>query len=116
MTDEQKREQISFLYRQLDTCGQMIAEDDEWGAARREYNREYRRIINALRRLEPEKWKNYPVFRQHTAEGRNEMVQKFLSTHRCPKCGGEFKQTRSGSFRIVCQQCGQKAQLKRRNK
>jgi DNA-directed RNA polymerase subunit RPC12/RpoP len=42
------------------------------------------------------------------------MVQKFLATHHCPTCGGEFKQTRSGSFRIVCQQCGQKAQLKRK--
>lgn len=115
MTDEQKREQISFLYRQLDTCGQIIAETEP-GPERARYNREYRGIINALRRLEPEKWKDYPVFRQHTTEGRNEMVQKFLATHHCPKCGGEFKQTRSGSFRIVCQQCGQKAQLKRRNK
>ena len=24
MTDEQKREHISFLYRQLDTCGQIL--------------------------------------------------------------------------------------------
>jgi len=113
MTEEQKKEQINFLYRQLDKLGQMIAEDDEWGAARAEYNREYRRVINALRRLEPKKWNCYPAFRQQTTEGRNEMVAKWLSGHRCPKCGGEFKQTRSGTFRIICLQCGQKGQLKR---
>ena len=81
MTDEQKREHISFLYRQLDTCGQMIAETEP-GPERTRYNRDYRGIINALR----------------------------------PTCGGEFKQTRSGSFRLVCQQCGQKGQLKRKKK
>ena len=83
MTEEQKKEQINFLYRQLDKLGQMIAEDDEWGAARAEYNREYRGVINALRRLEPEKWNCYPAFRQQTTEGRNEMVAKWLSEHRC---------------------------------
>lgn len=35
MTDEEKRKEISWLYQQLDKCGQMIAEDDEWGATRR---------------------------------------------------------------------------------
>ena len=116
MTDEQKREQIHQLYRQLDTLGQLIADDDEYGASRAYYNREYRRVVNALRRLEPEKWKDYPVYRQHTTDGRNEMVQKWLAKNRCPKCGGEFKQTRSGSFRIVCQQCGQTGQLKRKKR
>ena len=50
MTDEQKREHISFLYRQLDTCGQIIAETEP-GPERSRYNREYRGIVNALRRL-----------------------------------------------------------------
>jgi excinuclease UvrABC ATPase subunit len=113
MTDKQKKEQITMLYGQLDKLGQLIAEDDEYGADRAYYNREYRRTVNALRKLEPEKWSCYPLFRQKTTEGRNEMVAKYLSEHRCPNCNGELKQTRSGAFRVVCQQCGKKWQLKR---
>lgn len=108
MNDEQKREHVSFLYRQLDICGQIIAETEP-GPERTRYNREYRGIVNALRRFEPEKWKDYPLFRKYTTEMRNEMVRKFLSSHPCPKRGGEFRQTRGGSFHIVCQQCGQKS-------
>lgn len=112
MTEEQKKEEIRWLYHRLDLCGQLIAEDDEWGAARREYNREYRRIIKALRQLEPEKWKDIPT----ESDRNNEKMAIFCKNNRCPQCGGEIKQTRSGSLRVVCLQCGRKYQLKKKKR
>ena len=111
MTEEQKKLEIRFLYNQLDKCGQMIAEDDEWGETRKELNREYRRICKALAKLEPDKWKDIPMFRK-PSEKYDEKVANFCKEHKCPKCGGEVKQSRSGSLRVVCVSCGAKFQLK----
>lgn len=114
MTDEEKQKEIRWLYHQLDRCGQMIAEDDEWGEARRDYNREYRRIIKALARLEPEKWREFR-FTQKPSEKYDAKVAEFCQQHKCRKCGGQMKQSRRGSLRIVCQECGAKYQLKTKN-
>lgn len=117
MTDEEKQKEIRWLYQQLDKCGQMIAEDDEWGATRRELNREYRRIVGALARLEPEKWRDLPMLqRQKPSEKYDQLVAEFCQKNRCRSCGGEMRQSRSGSLRIVCQQCGAKYQLKTRKR
>ena len=113
MTEEEKKKEIHWLYQQLDKCGQMIAEDDEWGATRRELNREYRRIVKALAKLEPEKWKDLPMFRK-PSEKYDAQVADICERKPCPKCGGKCRQTRSGSLRIVCQQCGAKYQLKKK--
>lgn len=110
MTEEENRQEIRRLYQQLDKCGQMIADDDEWGATRRELNREYRRIVMALARLEPEKWKDLPMMRK-PSEKYDAKVADFCREHKCRKCGGELHQSRSGSLRVVCQQCGAKYQL-----
>ncbi len=111
MTDEEKRKEIHWLYQQLDKCGQMIAEDDEWGATRRELNREYRRIVKALARLEPDKWRDLPMLRK-PSEKYDTLVADFCTKHKCRKCGGDMRQSRSGSLRVVCLQCGAKYQLK----
>ena len=87
MTDEEKRKEIHRLYQQLDKCGQMIAEDDEWGATRRELNREYRRIIKALARLEPDKWRDLPMMRK-PSEKYDTLVADFCRDHKCPECKG----------------------------
>jgi len=112
MTEEEKQKEIRWLYHQLDKCGQMIAEDDEWGATRRELNREYRRIIKALARLEPEKWKDLPMCRK-PSEKYDAQVADICNRKPCPRCGGKCRQTRSGSLRIVCTECGAKYQIKK---
>ena len=98
------------MYDMLDKCGQILAEwDDEKPPTY--YRREYRRICKALAKLEPEKW-NYPAFQKKDYTKRNEAVADWCEKHSCPKCGGELNQSRSGSFRVVCKQCGAKFQLK----
>ena len=109
--DEIRDGQIKFLYGQLDKCGQILAEWDE-DKEPTYYRREYRRIINALRKLEPENW-DYPCFQKKDYTERNKKVAEYCQKHPCPACGGERKQTRSGSFRIVCKNCGTKFQLKK---
>jgi cupin superfamily acireductone dioxygenase involved in methionine salvage len=111
MTDEQKKQEIRWLYQQLDKLGQMIEDDDEWGATRRELNREYRRVVKALARLEPDKWKDILSLRK-PSEKYDKLVADFCREHKCRKCGGDMRQSRSGSLRIVCKQCGAKYQLK----
>lgn len=110
MTEEQKKEEISFLYRQLDTCGQILAEWDD-DKPPTYYNREYKRIMKRLEKLEPDKW-DFPCFQKRDYTKRNENIEKFCSEHQCPKCGGKIKQTRSGSLRVVCVECGTKFQVK----
>ena len=111
-TDNEKirEEQIKFLYRQLDTCGQILAEWDEEKPPTY-YRREYRKIINTLRKLEPENW-DYPCFQKKDYTERNKAVAEWCSRHKCPSCQGELKQSRSGSYRVVCQNCKKKYQLK----
>lgn len=110
MDDKFKEERIKQLYHELDLCGQILS---EWYEEKppTQYRRDYRRIINELRKLEPENW-NYPCFQKKDFTKRNEAVEKFCSEHPCRKCGGRTKQTRSGSLRIICTRCGQKYQLK----
>lgn len=115
MSEEQKAEHKKFLLFQLDKLGQMIAEDDEWGATRRELNREYRRICKALAKLDPETWKMPPGYRS-SASKYNTPVANWCKEHKCQKCGGELKQTRSGSLRVLCLSCGTKYQLKTNRK
>ena len=110
MTPEQKEEHLKFLYHQLDVCGQILAEwDDEHSDI--EYRREYRKILNEIVKLEPEKWKDFPVFQKKDYTKRNIAVAEYCKTHPCPECGGERKQNRSGSYRVVCTKCGKKYQL-----
>lgn len=70
MTEEQKKEEISFLYRQLDTCGQLLAEWDD-DKPPTYYNREYRRIMKRLAKLEPDKW-DLHCFQKRDYTKRNE--------------------------------------------
>lgn len=108
MAEEEKQREIDFLYRQLDKCGQILA---EWDEDKRPtyYEREYRKIMHQLAKLEPENW-DYPYFKRDYTS-RNENVAVWCKTHKCSKCGGELKQSRSGSLRVVCQSCNSKFQL-----
>ncbi len=112
LSDAQKKERIKFLYHQLDVCGQLIADDDEWGVERKRLNREYKNILKELAMLEPENW-NYPAF-QKPSQKYDGLVADFCKENKCPKCNGELRQTKSGSLRVICNQCGIKYQLHRK--
>ena len=112
MTQEEKDVQLKVLYNQLDACGQILAEWDE-DRPPTKYKQEYRRILKAIIKLDPESWKDCQIFQKKNNTKINTAVDKFCKEHVCPKCGGEIKQTRSGSLRVICKKCNAKYQLKK---
>ena len=109
MTDKEKEEHLHFLYGQLDTCAQILTEC-EYSYERKHYSREYRRILKAIDSLEDPK--RLTELRKQKNAITNAKVERFISNHKCPNCGGILRQTRSGSRRVVCKKCGNKYVLK----
>lgn len=97
-----------YLHKQLVKLGDMMGDglhlepDGKW------ISKEYRRVANAL-------GYNIPSSRKSNVEGINAAMSEALKTSKC-KCGGELKQTRSGSYRAQCiaQGCDKKYQFKAR--
>lgn len=91
----------NHLHDQLVKLGDMMGDglhhepDGKW------ISKEYRRVCKALGYLPKEK--------RNTAEIDKRMKERVLSV-KC-KCGGEIKQTRSGSMRGCCMDCDTKYQL-----
>lgn len=95
-------EHKDFLHRQLVKLGDMMGDglhlepDGKW------ISKEYRQTAKALGLL-PKRTTN--------VDGINKAVANSLSQHKC-KCGGELKQTRSGSKRVQCVLCDARYELK----
>lgn len=94
-----------FLSNQLIKLGDMIGDglhheaDGEW------ISREYSRICRIL----------YPdMFPKKDFTQRNNAVAKWCENHKCLRCEGELKQTKSGSLRVVCKSCNTKFQLSKK--
>jgi len=89
------------LHRQLIRLGDMMGDgmhlepDGKW------IEREYRQILKALGYIKRKK-PNTKLINEH-------MVRRVKEV-KC-QCGGELKQTRSGSKRASCKDCGNKYQL-----
>lgn len=89
------------LSAQLVKLGDMMGDglhyepDGKWITA------EYRRVAKALGHKMPSKPRanNSPAINEHMAQRVKEVG--------CRECGGALKQTRSGSTRAACTQCGQ---------
>jgi len=96
-----------FLHSQLVKLGDMMGDglhhepDGEW------ISEEYRKICVALGYTKPKKRDIFAV---------NEKMAERVKAVSCKKCGGELSQTRSGSMRAKCKNCGSKFQLLRRSK
>lgn len=94
-----------ILHSQLVKLGDMMGDglhhepDGKW------ISDEYRKICKALGYIKPSKIDNSSI------DGK--MAER-VSSVSCKKCGGELKQTRSGSMRAKCLRCGAKFQLLRR--
>ena len=92
-----------ILHQRLICLGDMMGDglhlerDGRWIA------REYKRVLKAL----------YPeMFPKRNTTERDTTIAEWCKCNPCNECGGEFKQTRKGSMRVVCTGCGVKRQLK----
>lgn len=101
---DEAKEAKDHLHWQLIKLGDMMGDglhhepDGKW------IEKEYRQVLKALGML-PKKQ------RRNNSEAINTAMKQRIKDVSCPKCGGELKQTRSGSKRGVCVGCGAKFQL-----
>jgi hypothetical protein len=90
-----------YLYNQLIKLGDMMGDglhhepDGKW------ISKEYEKIS---RLLFPEM---YVQKNKSIRNGINKLMAEFLADKKCP-CGGSLKQTRLGSYKCNCDQCGTK--------
>ena len=98
--DKQDRE---FLINQLIKLGDMMGDGLHYEPDGAWISREYRKIFKKL----------YPeMFPKKDLSKRNKSVDKWCLSHKCQLCGGDLKQTKKGSLRVICLKCNQKFQLK----
>lgn len=90
------------LHGQLIKLGDMMGDglhnepDGKW------ISREYKKVCRALGYIKPKPRRTDLI---------NECMKKRVADVACQKCGGELKQTRSGSKRASCVSCPAKFQL-----
>lgn len=93
------------LHNQLIKLGDMMGDglhhdpDGKW------ISKEYKKVMKALGML--------PKRKSHVTTI-NEAMAKRLENLSCPTCGRGMKQTRSGSMRAECMECGAKFQVLKR--
>ena len=103
-------EDREFLSRQLIRLGDMIGDglhhetDGKW------ISREYRRIAKALGYEMPTEK------RANNNDAINEKMAERVKEVSCRKCGGELKQSRSGSMQAKCTSCDAKFKLLKQGK
>lgn len=91
------------LYQQFIRLGEMMGDDLHLEKDGRWIAREYKRISKIL----------FPkMFPKRDTALRDTTIAEWCKDNPCKDCGGKFKQTRKGSMRVVCTQCGVKRQLK----
>lgn len=92
-----------YLQRQLIKLGYMMGDGLHHEPGSAWISIEYEKIAKHL----------YPdMFPKNDNTIRDRSVSKWCESHTCPKCKGALRQTRSGSFRVICNECGSKFQLK----
>lgn len=96
-----------YLHRQLIKLGDMMGDGLHLEPGGKWISQEYRRVAKAL-------GYNVTPNKRSNVEGINRAMKEALKTAKC-KCGGNLKQTRSGSYRARCvnEGCDKKYQFKR---
>jgi hypothetical protein len=94
-----------FLHRQLIKLGDMMGDGLHHEPDGRWIPKEYKKILRALG-IGPK--------RKNFTKSNNEAMEKRLKNFKCPSCLGELKQTRPGSLRAKCLNCGNKYQVLKR--
>ncbi|CAH9013466.1 putative cell division control protein [Vibrio phage 424E50-1] len=67
-------------------------------------SRDYKKVLKVLGMLPKQT-------RTNNSEAINEAMEKRVEQVSCQKCNGKLKQTRKGSKRAQCEDCGSKYQL-----
>lgn len=96
-----KNNDKEFLYQQLIKLGDMIGDGFHLEPEGKWIAKEYKRIAKELGLI--------PKRESHTEEI-DRFMQKRITCEKCG-CGGELKQTRSGSFVAQCKECRKKYRL-----
>ena len=96
-----------FLYRQLIRLGDMMGDGLHHEPDGRWIPREYKRALSALGINSP---------RKNNTTAINKAMSVALKTAQCSKCRGQLRQSRNGSCRAICLDCGAKFQFKKRKK
>lgn len=95
------------LYRQLIQLGDMMGDGLHYEPDGKWIPKEYKRVLKALGII--------PKRRPSSTSQINDLMRERVAESKC-RCGGKVKQTRSGSMRAVCVECGNKYQLLKRCK
>ena len=91
-----------FLYRQLIRLGDMMGDGLHHDPGGKWISREYKKILRSLG-IMPK--------RKNNSKAINNLIAKRIKKVVCQKCQGCLKQSRSGSKRAICVDCGAKFQL-----
>ncbi|MGX9459398.1 hypothetical protein ACWU37_20940 (plasmid) [Photobacterium damselae subsp. damselae] len=107
LTQEQER----YLSQRLIRCGDLLGEGDLDPSFKKEVRREYRAVLNEL----------YPDIKKSENKKRSDLRDKAVKAWlegpglntACSGCSsvGCFKQSRRGSYRIICTRCNMKSRL-----
>ena len=101
------------LHRQLTHLGDMIGDGLHHEPGGKWISQEYVQVARALGIAMPSTRK--PRLESET-QAINTLMTERVRQVRCTKCGGELKQTRSGSTRAICGECGLKFSLLKINR
>lgn len=99
MTDEER----DRLHRRLERLGDMMGNEEHHEEGGEWIEKEYKMTFYTL----------YPEMRpKKDFSTRDNAISKWCESNRCRRCGGELKQTKKGSLRVVCKNCKTKYQLR----
>lgn len=99
-----------MLQRRFEHLGELMGDGEHLEKGGAWISREYRKIAHLLY---PEMMGKRAVLRvKRDTTARDNAVAAWCKKHQCKKCGGELLQSRKGAFRVVCQSCNVKYQLK----
>ena len=93
-----------ILHRQLIKLGDMMGDglhhEEPW------IEKEYARVFRLIRKNDPELRAMDRQMRQERNRRVDEAMAKLITKKGCLSCGGELRQSRSGSRVVYCKQCG----------
>ena len=98
MTDDERE----MLNKRLVHLGDLIGDGEHHEKGGGWISREYKKTLYSL----------YPEMRpKKDFSNRDNAVSKWCEVNKCRVCGGELRQTRKGSLRVICKECNTKFQL-----
>lgn len=98
-----------FLWNQFCKLGERIGDGDMDPDEEKWVNREYKKLS---RHLIPEIKEDEKEQRKRRNKLRDQSISKYITENKCPGCSGNLKQSRSGSYVLLCISCNSRFKLK----